>query len=291
MKITVPATSANLGAGFDSIGIAVNLYLEIEVLETQVNWKIEHDLGEGIPTDEQNLLIQVARDVAMRYSKQLVPHRLHMTSDIPLARGLGSSSSVIVAGIELANQLASLNLTDDEKLTCATEIEGHPDNVAPAIYGNLVIASTVDELTTSVQSVFPACKLLAFVPDYELKTSDSRHVLPVQLAYKEAVAASSIANVLTASLLTGNLITAGKMIESDRFHEKYRASLVKELAILRAIGHEHGAYATYLSGAGPTVMILTDESHLTALSNQIKAENLSGQLHFLEIDQIGVRVR
>ena len=137
MRITVPATSANVGPGFDSVGIAVSKYLTIDVLEAQENWWIEHDLGEEIPSNEENLLLQTALQVA----SDLPPHRLKMTSEVPLARGLGSSSSVIVAGIELANQLGKLTLSDEDKLEIATKIEGHPDNVAPAIFGNLVVAS------------------------------------------------------------------------------------------------------------------------------------------------------
>ena len=107
MKIIVPATSANVGPGFDSVGIAVTRYLTIEVLEPADAWFIEHDLGAGIPTDEKNLLLSTALSI----STDMQPHRIKMTSEVPLARGLGSSSSVIVAGIELANQLANLQLS------------------------------------------------------------------------------------------------------------------------------------------------------------------------------------
>ena len=208
MKITVPATSANIGPGFDSVGVAVSKYLTIEVLEPADSWHIEHDLGD-IPSDENNLLISTALQV----KSDLQPHKLVMTSDIPLARGLGSSSSVIVAGIELANQLADLQLSDDDKLDIATKIEGHPDNVAPAIFGNLVVASYVDEHVNSIVSEFPECAFVAFIPSYELKTSDSRGVLPSDLSYKEAVAASSIANVAIAALFAGDLVKAGRAIQ------------------------------------------------------------------------------
>lgn len=224
MRITVPATSANVGPGFDSVGIAVSKYLTIDVLEAQENWWIEHDLGEEIPSNEENLLLQTALQVA----SDLPPHRLKMTSEVPLARGLGSSSSVIVAGIELANQLGKLSLSDENKLEIATKIEGHPDNVAPAIFGNLVVASYVDQQTNHLVLPFPECALVAFVPNYELKTSDSRNVLPSEWTYKEAVAASSIANVAIAALAKGNLRVAGKAIEADRFHERYRQQLVTE---------------------------------------------------------------
>ena len=286
MRITVPATSANVGPGFDSVGIAVSKYLTIDVLEAQENWWIEHDLGEEIPSDEENLLLQTALQVAA----DLPPHRLKMTSEVPLARGLGSSSSVIVAGIELANQLGKLALSDEDKLEIATKIEGHPDNVAPAIFGNLVVASYVDQQTNHLVLPFPECALVAFVPNYELKTSDSRNVLPSEWTYKEAVAASSIANVAIAALAKGDLRVAGKAIEADRFHERYRQQLVAEFPQVKEVAHQHDAYATYLSGAGPTIMTLLPVEHAEAFAKDLKSKGLNGQVFSLNIDTTGVKV-
>lgn len=286
MKIIVPATSANVGPGFDSVGIAVTRYLTIEVLESADAWLIEHDLGAGIPTDEKNLLLSTALSI----STDMQPHRIKMTSQVPLARGLGSSSSVIVAGIELANQLANLQLSDAEKLRIATEIEGHPDNVAPAIFGNMVIASYIGEDVQYVTADFPSCDLVAFVPSYQLKTSDSRNVLPKEWSYKEAVAASSVANVAIAALLKGDLLTAGRSIESDHFHERYRQSLIKEFPQVKEVAHAHGAYATYLSGAGPTIMNLLAPEHTAAFVAALEELGLEGQIFQLKIDTFGVRV-
>ena len=286
MKIIVPATSANVGPGFDSVGIAVTRYLTIEVLEPADAWLIEHDLGAGIPTDEKNLLLSTALSIA----PAIQPHHIKMTSEVPLARGLGSSSSVIVAGIELANQLANLQLSDAEKLRIATEIEGHPDNVAPAIFGNMVIASYIGEDVQYVTADFPSCDLVAFVPSYQLKTSDSRNVLPKEWSYKEAVAASSVANVAIAALLKGDLVTAGRSIELDHFHERYRQSLVKEFPQVKEVAHAHGAYATYLSGAGPTIMNLLAPEHAAAFVAALEKLGLDGQIFQLKIDTFGVRV-
>ena len=286
MKIIVPATSANVGPGFDSVGIAVSRYLTIDVLEAQENWWIEHDLGEEIPSDEENLLLQTALQVA----SDLPPQRLKMTSEVPLARGLGSSSSVIVAGIELANQLGKLSLSDEDKLEIATKIEGHPDNVAPAIFGNLVVASYVDQQTNHLVLPFPECALVAFVPNYELKTSDSRNVLPSEWTYKEAVAASAIANVAIAALAKGDLRVAGKAIEADRFHERYRQQLVVEFPHVKEVAHQHDAYATYLSGAGPTIMTLLPVEHAEAFAKDLESKGLNGQVFSLKIDTTGVKV-
>ena len=286
MRITVPATSANVGPGFDSVGIAVSKYLTIDVLEARENWWIEHDLGEEIPSNEENLLLQTALQVA----SDLPPHRLKMTSEVPLARGLGSSSSVIVAGIELANQLSKLSLSDEDKLEIATKIEGHPDNVAPAIFGNLVVASYVDQQTNHLVLPFPECALVAFVPNYELKTSDSRNVLPSEWTYKEAVAASSIANVAIAALAKGDLRVAGKAIEADRFHERYRQQLVAEFPQVKEVAHQHDAYATYLSGAGPTIMTLLPVEHAKSFAKDLESKGLNGQVFSLKIDTTGVKV-
>ena len=286
MKIIVPATSANVGPGFDSVGVAVTKYLEIQVCEEREEWMIEHQLGKWIPRDERNLLLKIALQIV----PDLQPRRLKMVSDIPLARGLGSSSSVIVAGIELANQLGNLKLTDHDKLQLATKIEGHPDNVAPAIYGNLVIASSVEGQVSAVVAPFPECAFLAYIPNYELRTRDSRGVLPKKLSYKEAVAASSIANVAIAALLTGDMVKAGQAIESDLFHERYRQELVREFATIKKVAKRNGAYATYLSGAGPTVMVLADPDKMPKIKAELEKQPFKGKLHDLQVDTEGVRV-
>ena len=286
MKIIVPATSANVGPGFDSVGVAVTKYLEIQVCEEREEWMIEHQLSKWIPRDERNLLLKIALQIA----PDLQPRRLKMVSDIPLARGLGSSSSVIVAGIELANQLGNLKLSKHEKLQLATKIEGHPDNVAPAIYGNLVIASSVEGQVSAVVAPFPECAFLAYIPNYELRTRDSRGVLPKKLSYKEAVAASSIANVAIAALLTGDMVKAGQAIESDLFHERYRQELVREFATIKKVAKRNGAYATYLSGAGPTVMVLADPDKMPKIKAELEKQPFKGKLHDLQVDTQGVRV-
>lgn len=286
MKIIVPATSANVGPGFDSVGVAVTKYLEIQVCEEREEWMIEHQLGKWIPRDERNLLLKIALQIV----PDLQPRRLKMVSDIPLARGLGSSSSVIVAGIELANQLGNLKLSDHDKLQLATKIEGHPDNVAPAIYGNLVIASSVEDQVSAVVAPFPECAFLAYIPNYELRTRDSRGVLPKKLSYKEAVAASSIANVAIAALLTGDMVKAGQAIESDLFHERYRQELVREFATIKKVAKKNDAYATYLSGAGPTVMVLADPDKMPKIKAELEKQPFKGKLHDLQVDTQGVRV-
>lgn len=286
MRIRIPATSANLGPGFDSCGIALSQYLSIEVLEDAEEWVIHHNLGEDIPKDKSNLLIQTALSIA----PDLTPKALKMTSDIPLARGLGSSSSVIVGGIELANRLNNLSLSQKEKVRIATEMEGHPDNVAPAICGDFVVASYVNGEVHSVKHHFPMCDVIAYVPDHHLLTTESRSVLPDSIPYKEAVQASSIANVMIAAILNGNLPLAGIMMEKDKWHENYRQQLVPHLQQIRKISHELGAYGAFLSGAGPTVLVLSPEEKTNKIVERLNHLPLSAAIHILSIDQEGIQV-
>ena len=252
MRIKVPATSANVGCGFDSLGFAVNLYLEVEVLAETDQWQVIHDLGLTIPTDASNLIVETA----LKIVPDLRPRVLRVINEIPIERGLGSSGTAVVAGIELANRLGSINLTKEEKLQIACETEGHPDNVVPAILGGFVVANYQNNKLSYVKFDLDEVGLVAFVPDRKVSTKEMRNVLPDALPYKEAVCASSIANTMLAHLLTGNFAEAGKLIESDLLHERYRGKLLPELAKVRAIAHESGAYATYLSGSGSTIMTM-----------------------------------
>ena len=286
MKIRVPATSANLGPGFDSCGIALSQFLNIEVLKDTEEWEIDHTLGADIPCDKSNLLIQTA----LKVNPQLSPKRLKMTSDIPLARGLGSSSSVIVAGIELANRLGGMHLSQKDKVQIATEIEGHPDNVAPAICGDFVVASYVDGEVRYVKHHFPMCDVIAFVPDHELLTKESRDVLPQTMAYQEAVQASAIANVMIAAILNGNLPLAGVMMEKDRWHEAHRKHLVPHLTEIRELAHQVGVYGAFLSGAGPTVLVLSPEEKTEQMMQALDTLDMKASIHLLSVDQEGVQV-
>ncbi|MFV0558383.1 MAG: homoserine kinase [Enterococcus sp.] len=286
MKIRVPATSANLGPGFDSCGLALDRYLVVELVQPSEQWLVEHQLGSEVPNDEENLLIQTALQIA----PELPPWQIRMTSDIPLARGLGSSSSVIVAGIELANRLGQLNLTSLEKLKIATKIEGHPDNVAPAILGDLVIAAKIDDQVEAVKHWFPKCTLIAFIPAHELLTKESRNVLPESLTYRQAVEASSIANVMIAALVRGDLVLAGKMMENDRWHENYRKDLVPHLDLIRQVCHEEKGYGCYLSGAGPTVLIMAPEEQGETIYKLLVALDPKAKVEILQVDREGVQV-
>ena len=293
MKIIVPATTANIGLGFDSIGIAVDLYLTVTVVEPNNEWKIEHPFGEAVPTNQENLIIETALAVC----PTLQPHHLVCESDIPMTRGLGSSSSAIVAGIELANQLGELNLTPKQKVEWATKLEGHPDNVAPAILGGLVVATYdaksqgVDYLQKEIKSDIQG---IALIPDFELSTKASRQVLPSEFVYSQAVQASSRSNVLVAALWQEDWENVSRIVEKDLFHEPYRETLISFLTPVRKLAKEKEAIGTYLSGAGPTVMVLSSKDKSTTIVEYLQ-EHLPSELgnyniQVLTVDQLGVRV-
>lgn len=285
MRIIVPATTANLGPGFDSFGLALSMYLELEVIGKSNQWYVEHEFDD-LATDEKNLIVKTALEVC----PNLEPHHVKMTTEIPLARGLGSSSSAIVAGIELANQLGGLALTKKEKLKIASKIEGHPDNVAPAILGSFVAASQLEEDVYYTRHAFPECGIITVIPDYQLLTTVSRNVLPDRLTHEYAVEASSISNIVLSSLITGDLKQASVLMEQDKWHEPFRNALVPELNQVRALKKSLNIYTAVLSGAGPTILVLCpleDKEKITF----ILQEKLSGCLvKSLEIDELGVRV-
>lgn len=293
MKIIVPATTANIGLGFDSIGIAVDLYLTVTVVEASNEWKIEHPFGEAVPTNQENLIIETALAVC----PTLRPHHLVCESDIPMTRGLGSSSSAIVAGIELANQLGKLNLTPKQKVEWATKLEGHPDNVAPAILGGLVVA-TYDEESQGVDYLQKEIKSdiqgIALIPDFELSTKASRQVLPSEFVYSQAVQASSRSNVLVAALWQEDWENVSRIVEKDLFHEPYRETLIPFLTPVRKLAKEKEAIGTYLSGAGPTVMVLSSQDKATSivdyLQKQLPSELGTYNIRVLSVDSLGVRV-
>ncbi|MDR1738466.1 MAG: homoserine kinase [Candidatus Symbiothrix sp.] len=282
--IKVPATTANLGPGFDSCGLALSLYMTVHIGNETSEWIVDHNCGEDIPHDASNLMVETALSIV----PDLHPRQLWMECDIPTARGLGSSSAAIVAGVELANVCADLALSNEQKVAIASKIEGHPDNVAPAILGNFVIGAKLDNADYSVRHQFPDCAILAFIPNFQLLTSKARAILPKTMSYPDAVKASSIANVLIAALLRNDLALAGKMMELDMWHESYRAQLIPHLLPLRALAKEKGAYATCLSGAGPTVLVFAPRKRITELQLSLHNFDKTASVWALEVEDSGV---
>ncbi|WP_226035884.1 homoserine kinase [Aquibacillus saliphilus] len=258
--IKVPSSTANLGAGFDSVGLALNLYLELKVTRAD-EWEfipVSNHLN-GTPRGKENLIYQIALEAAEKYGiSELPPCKVEMKSDIPLARGLGSSATATIAGIELTNQLLELNFTEEEKLEIATAIEGHPDNVAPSLMGGCVIGH-YDYEVNWIKLPIEGITFLAVIPEFELKTEEARAALPEQFSYQESVLASSIANVSVAAICQQNWKLLGKMMKKDRFHQPFRKALIPHYDQLESF-LEDKVYGTFLSGAGPTMIAIVEDS-------------------------------
>ncbi|AKP63895.1 homoserine kinase [Levilactobacillus koreensis JCM 16448] len=284
--IRVPATSANLGPGIDSIGAALHLYLTVIIEEKTEEWRVNHALGTDIPRDEHNLMVQTA----LKIKPDLQPHQLTVMSDIPVSRGLGSSTSAVIAGIKIANELGDLNLTIPEQLNWAVKLGGELDNVAPALMGQAAVATVDGDQANAIKLPLPDLRVLVFIPGQTLLAQKSREALPKKVSLKTAVHASSVANVLVAALMTKDWDLASQMIERDEFHEQARSQLVPELNQIRDAAHDLGITGTYLSGAGPTVVTFGTSAQLTLLRAKLADADLPGSLRILELDQDGATV-
>lgn len=260
IKIQIPATSANLGAGFDALGLALSFYNYAEMEE---NDRIDISSTDGldVPCDENNLIYKSVKDLYDVCGKTLKGLTLKQTSNIPMTRGLGSSSACIIAGLVGANTMLGNPLTKDDLVDLAAQIEGHPDNTAPALLGGIVTAVFDGKKVHWVkQEVYTKLKFVALIPDFELKTEKARACLPKEISHKDAVYNLSRAALFSASLLTGkfeNLRTA----VHDRLHQPYRMELIPNCREVFDIAYNHGAYGVYISGAGPTVMAIVDEEN------------------------------
>lgn len=291
-SITVPASTANLGPGFDSIGLALGLYLKLEVCLSE-KWEVIPLTKElaVFPPNEDNYIISVAKKVAAYHGKQLRPCRLYVTSDIPLTRGLGSSASAIVAGIELADLAGGLELTREEKNRHASSFEGHPDNAGASVYGGLVVGRHVKEKTDVLSFPLEELKVIAVIPDYELPTEESREVLPATLSFPNAVQASAVSNVLVAALLSKQWKLAGEMMKNDEFHQPFRAHLVPHLVKVEEIAEESGAFGTVLSGAGPTIISFALWDKATKVKKNLAEAFPEFIVRELQIDNQGSKVK
>jgi homoserine kinase len=289
--IQVPASSANLGPGFDSIGIALDLFLNLEV-EKSEKWECYSTSDElkNLPTDEQHFIIQIALQTANKYGRELHPCKIKVESDIPLARGLGSSASAIIAGIELADYVGALGLSKKEKLLLATEIEGHPDNVGASLYGGLVIGSYQQGEVEVVSISDISFEMVAVIPKESLLTKDSRGVLPIEFSYQDSIRASSIANVLVGALLSQNWELAGKMMEKDIFHQPYRKPLIPFYDDVAIFAKAEGAFGVALSGAGPTVLCFCEKGKGNLLQQSLKTAYPDMTAKMLSIDFTGSTV-
>ncbi|WP_040983339.1 homoserine kinase [Oceanobacillus jeddahense] len=286
-RISVPASSANLGPGFDSMGLALGLYIHLDVEDSDQPAFFAHGSTES---EENHFIWNISKQVAKRYGVTLPPCKVQETSEIPLARGLGSSASAIVAGIELANQLGNLQLTDDQKLAFGTEIEGHPDNIAPALFGGLTISTMLEDDIPSAQLNDIELDLIAYIPKVELKTEVARDCLPDTYERNYAARASAMSNLIVAALYSKDYVLFGKMLENDLFHEPFRKELISNFDVIREKAKAFGAFGTALSGAGPTMLSFVPKGNGSTVKEKMVKQLEGYQVKLLEIDTKGVSV-
>lgn len=272
-SVKVPASTANLGPGFDSIGLALDLYMTVHVSKAS-EWAVEYsDEGyQNLSGSSDNLLVATAQFVADRCGKELPPAKLTVDTEIPLSRGLGSSASAIAAGIEIADRLMDLKLPMVEKLKLGTELEGHPDNVTASLLGGLTVSYWDGEELAVNHITAVDISVIILVPPTEFLTAESRDLLPESLPFAEAVRSSAAANVLSAAVARGDWPTAGRIMGQDGFHEPFRKGRFPNFEAIRQTCKENGAYGSAISGAGPSLFIAVQpgrERELSFLLNDL----------------------
>lgn len=250
----IPATTANLGPGFDCLGLALNLYNTVELsLATVTEVTVTGEGAGRLPQTPANLVLRAATALAQRAGVQVPGWRLVQHNEIPLARGLGSSSAAIVGGLVACDVLLELETPPHELLELATELEGHPDNVAPALFGGLTVCARDGDKTHCLRLPEPEGLHVAVgIPDYELSTAAARRALPETYSRADAVYNLTHACLTLAALCRGRYDLLGEAMQ-DRLHQPYRLPLAPGAAAAIAGAQAAGASGAVLSGSGPAV--------------------------------------
>ena len=254
MRVRVPASSANLGPGFDSFAVALPLLAEFEVRAARA-WTVTAE-GDGVPTGDDNLFVIGARAAARAAGVSLPAQHVEQRSAIPIARGLGSSAAAIVGGAVAANALLGEPLDRGTLLRVASEVEGHADNVAASLYGGMTVALSDDGGPVATRIPFPRTwRICMYVPSRTLETHQARAVLADQVSRADAVFNLSHAAALVAAVLRsdGALLSFAM---NDRLHQPARTTLVPALGEVIAAARAAGAFGAALSGAGPSVLAI-----------------------------------
>lgn len=258
IRVMVPATTANIGPGFDCLGIALNLYntIEVEEIDEGLIIEVEGIDKELIEANENNLVYISMMKVFKTLDYLPTGLKIKQLNNIPVARGLGSSAATIVGGLVAANKICNNKLSRDEILNMAIEIEGHPDNVAPALLGGFVVSFKEDEEIQYVNfQVDEKLSFWAVFPDVSLSTSLARSILPDTILFKDAVYNIGKASILVAALASGKYNLIAHALK-DRLHQPYRIELMESLKLIFNYA-EKDNMNVYLSGAGPTVILLS----------------------------------
>ncbi|NPA52312.1 MAG: homoserine kinase [Aquificae bacterium] len=290
IKIKVPATTANLGAGFDTFGLALSLYNEFFIEESH-RFTIETNPKDRfLENPENNLFIKVLKHIYSRENKKLPPLHIRQITNIPVARGLGSSATAITAGILAGFYLLDKPLTEEEFFDIAYRFEPHPDNLLPSWKGNFITAVKHEKGTVYQQIDFPTdIKAVVLTPEIKLSTQEARQVLPKQIPLEDAVFNIQRASLFISALMNKNYKLL-KIAMEDKLHQPYRKKLIPCFDNIVQNGYEEGALGVSISGAGTSIVALATENFENIGKQMLKALNkckIKGNIYTLNIDKKG----
>lgn len=304
ITIRVPATSANLGPGFDSLGLALDLWNEtVMTLAIEYSVQITGEGREKLSAGENNLILRSAQKLAERIGKRLPPFHVDCINRIPLSSGLGSSAAAKLTGLLGANVLLGKPLSKDEILQLATELEGHPDNVAAAMLGGLVVSTVergnvlahkvnVEGNHTPLGNLESLFRVTVVLPDFHIPTRQARAALPELVSLKDAVHNISRAVLVVEAFRTGDLNLLGKAM-TDTLHQPHRLGLIPGAQAAIAAAKHAGASAVALSGAGPSLIAFSadrDQAVGEAMAYAFEQAGLQARIFELRMSNHGAEV-
>ena len=294
-EVRVPASSANLGPGFDTLGLALGIYLHCRFrIAAEDVVRVSGRDTESIPAESKNLILKTAREVAEAQGRELPPVYLEIENEIPVGKGLGSSAAALVVGVVLADRVLGMNWDEHRLLDGAARIEGHPDNVSAAVLGSVTTAAIgADGVTRAVRLEVPRAFSVAVVcPDFELSTLRMRDALPDSYSRADAIFNIQRATLLVAALLEGDR-DAFPVAFEDRLHQPYRSGYVPGLDAILSL-RVPGLLGCALSGAGPAVLVLYEtgrEDAVRAVAREFEKAGCQTEVIFPHLDRTGLVVK
>ncbi len=285
MTIKIPCSTSNLGPGFDTLGLALNRYLVLTAEQSNgLVITVEGNGKDHIATDSTNLVYAAIETTARKIGRTLPAIHLHINNEIPAYGGLGGSGAAIAGGVFLANELLELNLSKDDMLNIAVEIEGHPDNVSAALFGGLTINCFDAERKVHCRSVKieKPLSIITCSPQFQVQTKQARKILPQQVTLKDAVTNIENAASLVAALMSGDF-DALRYVTAEKLHEQYRATLIPGFDDVKNAALNAGALSFNISGAGPTVFAFAVKNEKEITGAMQKAFEENGQTATSEI--------
>ncbi len=297
-RVTVPASSGNLGPGFDVLGFALDYHNEliVNVVDPKPAAPMIHVIGEGaltLPRDKKNIIFSTMEWLFKKAKRPMPALVLGCVNRIPLARGMGSSSAAFVSALVAANHLLKNKYSKDELLSFATKLEGHPDNVAPAMLVGVRASAVFGKRVVSIEWPIPRCDVVVAVPAFELSTKKARAVLPKNISMKDAVWNLSAVSLLSHAMTKDMSLL--KSLLNDRWHEPYRAKLIPGFFKVKEAALMCGALGVILSGAGPTMLAFVPKNKRSLVGDAMKKTfaraGVESRIMSLAIDKRGATIQ